>query len=220
MTEFIEHEFISEEENTCEMDFNVEAQNDQRNEPNELDDQRQGQNMENPNIAAEELEKMFQEKLYLAERGKELRRLAADLLEQNKRLSREREQNERAFVQSEKDPKKIAEVIYSRLNYVYELCKERKNVYEDYIDGSLKRLQEATFLNNANQVPLQERQSVLDGIFKKINEQLEDLETLQKPNYEELVLEEANCFDTVMAACTKLEESCSELTSMILEDYY
>lgn len=227
MTEFIEHEFISEEDNTCEMDFNVEAPNDPRNEPNQLDDQRQGQNMENPNIAAEELERMFQEKLYLAERGKELRRLASDLLQQNKILSHEREQNERAFIKSEKDPKKIAEVIKSRLKYVHELCNERSKVYEDYITGSLKRLQEATFLNNENKVPLQERQSLIEDIFNTIKEQLETLETLQKPNYEELVLEEEGCFDTVeacfdtvMDACNKLEESCSTLTDMILKDYY
>lgn len=83
MTEFIDPEFNSEEENMPEMDSKVQAPNDQQNETNQLDDQSQGQNMENPDIAAEELEEMFQEKIYLVEQGKELRRLASDLLEEN-----------------------------------------------------------------------------------------------------------------------------------------
>lgn len=220
MTEFIDHEFISEEENTCEMDSNDQAANDQQNEANQLADQSQCQNIENRDSDAEELDKLFREKLLLVERGKELRELAAKLLHENQKLNREREQQERDFIKSEKNAKRIAEVVRGRLEYVYKLCSERRNVYKDYMAGSLKRLQEAILSNNPNKIALQERQSVLDAIFATIEEQLEALETLQKPDYEILYVEHPDCFDIVMNECTKLEESCSTLTSMILQDYY
>lgn len=220
MTEFIDHEFISGEENTCEMDSNDQTANDKQNEANQLTDQSQCQNIENRDTDAEELEKLFQEKLLFDEQGKKLRELAAKLLDENKRLNREREQQERDFIKSETNAKRIAEVIRGRLEYVYKICSERRNVYKDYIAGSLKRLQEMIASNNPNKVPLQERQSVLEAIFATIEEQLEALETLQKPDYEILYLENPDCFDIVMNECTKLEESCSTLTSMILQDYY
>lgn len=219
MTEFINHKFISqEEENTCEMDCNIQAPNDQQSESNQPANQ--CQSMENPDLTSEKLEKLFQDKLYLVERGKDLRKLALDLLEENKRLNREREQKEKTFIKNEKNAKIIAEVINSRLTYVYELCSERRKVYKDYMTCSLKRLQEATLLNNENKVLLQERQSILEAMFATIEEQLETLETLKKPNYETLCLENVDCFETVMSACTRLEESCYELTSMILQDNY
>lgn len=63
--------------------------------------------------------------------------------------------------------------------------------------GSLKRLQETTFLNNQKRV-LQERQSLLEAIFMTMEGQLKTSETLRKPNYESQVLEKVDCFETVM----------------------
>lgn len=199
------------------MEFNVQAPHDQQNETNPLANQSQNQNIKNLELVSEEQEKLFEEKLQLVEQRKELRKLVFDLLQENMMLDHQRILKEKAFIKSEKNVKTIAEVIGSRLSYVYDLALDRIKVYDKYVKYSFKRLHDRTFLNN-DEVLLQQKQSKLDDMYSTFEEQLDTLEKLMATDYENECRKNIVFFHVVMKECNEVEDSCYNLTCMILED--
>lgn len=197
------------------MESNVQAPNDQQSETNQLPNQ--SRSSEKPESASEEKEKLFQEKAQLVERGKEIRNLASDLLQENIRLHHERNLQEKAFINFEKNPIRMAEVIRSRLLYVHDLCNKREKVFKQYFDCFTKRYDE-TALNNHDKILLQRKQMELDDMYFVFNEQFETIELLMETDYNETCRENPNCFVEVMKECNFVEESCYNLTSFILEE--
>lgn len=196
------------------MASNVQEPNDEQKETNQFVNE--SRSSENPESASEGHHELSQENSQLIETEKVIRNQSSDLLNENMRLLHERNLQEKAFTKYERNPRRIAELIRSRLSYVQELCNRREKVFKEYMNCFMNRYDEKV-LSDEEKTLIRQKQLELDNFFFTFKEESETIDLLLETDYNETCRENPKCFDEVMKECDIVEESCYRLSSIMLE---